>query len=267
MLNSLSALLKHLNNLWGQRELLGVWTAREVRIRYKQSVLGVLWALLQPLAFTFMFTVVFSYVVQVPTDGIPYPIFSFTALLPWTLLTASISFGVPSLVGNMNLVTKIYFPREILPLAAMFAALVDFLVASLIYVAMLLWYRLPLYPTALLLPLLLVVQTALALGLVLLGAAALVFYRDIRFVVPLTLQLWLYASPVIYPASLVPAQWQWLYALNPMVGLLEGYRAILLHGVWPSPATLAPAVVISTVLLVAGYAWFKRVEPSFADMI
>jgi lipopolysaccharide transport system permease protein len=126
-------MLKQLNTLWGQRELLGVWTVREVRVRYKQSLLGVLWALLQPLAFTFMFTVVFSYVVKVPTDGIPYPIFSFTALLPWTLLTASISFGVPSLVGNMNLVTKIYFPREILPLAAMFAALVDFLVASLIY--------------------------------------------------------------------------------------------------------------------------------------
>jgi lipopolysaccharide transport system permease protein len=260
-------MLKQLNTLWGQRELLGVWTVREVRVRYKQSLLGVLWALLQPLAFTFMFTVVFSYVVKVPTDGIPYPIFSFTALLPWTLLTASISFGVPSLVGNMNLVTKIYFPREILPLAAMFAALVDFLVASLIYAGMLLWYRLPLYPTALLLPLLLVVQTALALGLVLLGAAALVFYRDIRFVVPLTLQLWLYASPVIYPASLVPAQWQWLYALNPMVGLLEGYRAILLHGVWPAPAALTPAVVISAVLLVVGYGWFKRVEPLFADMI
>ncbi len=257
----------NLKLLWAQRELLWVWTAREVRVRYKQSLLGIVWAILQPLAFTLMFTVVFSFVVKVPTDGIPYPIFSFTALLPWTLLTASISFGVSSLVSNMNLVTKIYFPREILPLAAMAAAIVDFLVASLIYVGMLIWYRLPIYPTALLLPLLLAVQTALTLGIVLFGAAALVFYRDIRFMVPLTLQLWLYASPVIYPASLIPAQWQWLYGLNPMVGLLEGYRAILLHGAWPPLAAMTSAVVISTTLLITGYWWFKRVESSFADLI
>lgn len=253
--------------LWMHRELLWVWAAREVRVRYKQSFLGVGWAILQPLAFTLMFTVVFSYVVKVPTDGIPYPIFSYTAMLPWTLLAASISFGVPSLVGNMNLVTKIYFPREVLPLAVIAAAIIDFLIASLIFVGMLFWYQMPLSPTALLLPLLLAIQLALILGVVLFGAAALVFYRDIRFMVPLTLQLWLYASPVIYPASLIPEQWQWLYQLNPMVGLLEGYRAILLHGQWPAASSLLPATVISLGLLLTGYWWFKRVEPSFADLI
>lgn len=263
----MTIMLANAKNLWRHRELFWVWTAREVRVRYKQSLLGVGWAILQPLAFTLMFTLVFSYVIQVPTDDIPYPIFSYTAMLPWTMFAASISFGVSSLVGNMNLVTKIYFPREVLPLAAIAAAFVDFLVASLIYVAMLVWYRMPIYPTALLLPLLVAVQLALTLGVVLLGSAALVFYRDVRFLVPLGLQLWLYASPVIYPVTLVPAQWLWLYRLNPMVGILEGYRAILLHGQWPSADLLLPAVLISLALLLAGYAWFKRVEPSFADLI
>jgi lipopolysaccharide transport system permease protein len=260
-------MLTNIRNLWKHRELLWVWTAREVRVRYKQSLLGVGWAILQPLAFTLMFTLVFSFVVQVPTDGIPYPIFSFTAMLPWTMFATAINFGVSSLVGNMNLVTKIYFPREVLPLAAIAAAFVDFLVASLIYIVMLLWYRMPIYPTALLLPVLVAVQLALTIGVVLLGAAGLVFYRDIRFLVPLGLQLWLYASPVIYPASMIPAQWQWLYQLNPMVGILEGYRAILLHGQWPPTSSLATATVISVAVLLAGYAWFKRAEPAFADLI
>lgn len=260
-------MIRHLQMLWLHRELLWVWTAREVRVRYKQSLLGVGWAILQPLAFTLMFTAVFSVVVKVPTGGVPYPIFSFTAMLPWTLLATSVNFGVSSLVSNMNLVTKIYFPREILPMAATGAAIVDFLVAGVLYVAMLLWYRMPIYPTALLLPLLLALQLALIVGVVLYGAAGLVFYRDIRFLVPLGLQLWLYASPVIYPASLIPERWQWLYRLNPMVGLLESYRAVLLLGQLPPASLLAPASVISLALLVSGYLWFKRVEPAFADLI
>jgi len=260
-------MIRHLQMLWLHRELLWVWTAREVRVRYKQSLLGVGWAILQPLAFTLMFTAVFSVVVKVPTGGIPYPIFSFTAMLPWTLLATSVNFGVSSLVNNMNLVTKIYFPREILPMAAIGAAIVDFLVAGVLYVAMLLWYRMPIYPTALLLPLLLALQLALIVGVVLYGAAGLVFYRDIRFLVPLGLQLWLYASPVIYPASLIPERWQWLYRLNPMVGLLESYRAVLLLGQLPPASLLAPAMIISLALLVSGYLWFKRVEPAFADLI
>lgn len=258
---------RNLKLLWRHRELLWVWTAREVRVRYKQSLLGIGWAILQPLIFTLMFTAVFSLVVRVPTDGIPYPVFSFTAMLPWTLLATSVNFGVASLVSNMNLVTKIYFPREVLPLAAVAAAGVDFLVASGLYALMLFWYRIPLHPVALLVPLLLIVQMALILGVVLFGAGALVFYRDIRFLVPLGLQLWLYASPVIYPTSLIPERWQWLYRLNPMVGLLESYRAVLLHGQWPSMSLLAPAVVISLTLLLTGYTWFKRVEPAFADLI
>lgn len=260
-------MLNNFKVLWKHRELLWVWAGREVRVRYKQSFLGAGWAVLQPLALTLMFSVVFTFVVRVPTGGVPYPIFSYTAMLPWTFLASSISFGVPSLVSNMNLVTKIYFPREVLPMAAIAAAGVDFLVAGLIFIGMIFWYRIPIYPTALLLPVLLLIQIVLTFGVALIGAAALVFYRDVRFLVPLFLQLWLYASPVIYPVSLVPERWQDLYFLNPMAGLLEAYRAILLFGQWPDWSSLATATLIALLCGILGYAWFKRLEPRFADLI
>lgn len=261
------AVLADIKTLWLHRELLWVWAAREVRVRYKQSLLGAGWAILQPLALTLMFSLVFTLVVPIPTADVPYPIFAYTALLPWTFLASSISFGVPSLVNNMNLVTKIYFPREVLPLATIAAAGVDFLVGGLVLVGMMLWYRVPLYPTALLLPVLLLIQMILTFGVTLIGATALVFYRDVRFLVPLFLQLWLYASPVIYPVSLIPARWRGLYFLNPMAGLLEGYRAVLLYGHWPDRQALATAAVVALALAVVGYSWFKRLEPRFADLI
>lgn len=260
-------MLNNVKMLWRHRELLWVWAGREVRVRYKQSLLGAGWAILQPLALTIMFSLVFTFVVRVPTDGAPYPIFSYTAMLPWTFLASSISFGVPSLANNMNLVTKIYFPREVLPLAAMAAAGVDFLVASLIFIGMMLWYRVPVHPTVIVLPLLLLIQMVLTLGVVLIGAAALVFYRDVRFLVPLFLQLWLYASPVIYPVSLVPTRWQSLYLLNPMAGLLEAYRAVLLYGRWPDGQSLTSAALIAFFCGAVGYNWFKRLESRFADLI
>lgn len=260
-------MIDNLQTLWEHRDLLWMWSVRETSVRYKQSLLGISWAVLQPLAFTLMFTLVFSLVIEVPTAGIPYPVFSFTAMLPWTLLATSVSFGVSSLVNNMNLVTKIYFPREILPLAAVAAAGVDFLVAAMLFALMLIWYRIPMTLAVVWLPLLILIQLALIVGVVLIGAGVLVFFRDVRFLVPLGLQLWLYASPVIYPSSLIPAQWQWLYCLNPMVGLLESYRAVLLYGQLPSPLLLTPSVVIAVLLLFGGYSWFKRIEPAFADLI
>jgi homopolymeric O-antigen transport system permease protein len=258
---------KQIKELYHNRELLWMWTLREVRVRYKQSVLGTMWALLQPLALAAMFTLVFSYVVRVPTDGIPYPVFSYTALLPWSFLSTSISFGVPSLVNNMNLVTKVYFPREVLPLAAIAAAGVDFLVGSMAFIGMLLLYRMPVHPAIVLLPLLLLIQIVLTFGLVLAGSAAIVFFRDVRFVMPLALQLWLYASPVIYPSSLVPSRFLGLYYLNPMVGLLEGYRDILLYARWPEPGPLLLAALVAVVICLGSYWVFKRLEPRFADLI
>ena len=248
------------------RELLGIWIGREIKIRYKQSFLGAAWAILQPLALMLVFTLVFSRFVQVPTNGIPYPVFSYTAVLPRTFFATAITFGVPSLISNMNLVTKTYFPREILPLGAIGASFVDFMVASSIFVVMLYIYGVQLTSFVLWVPALLLIQILLTIGIILLASAAIVFYRDVRFIVPVALQLWLYASPVIYPASVVPEYLQTLYSLNPMVGIIEGYRATLLYG-QPPPSSIIYSAAISVFLVVLGYFVFKRLEPSFADVI
>lgn len=248
------------------RELLGIWIGREIKIRYKQSFLGAAWAILQPLALMLVFTLVFSRFVQVPTNGIPYPVFSYTAVLPWTFFATAITFGVPSLISNMNLVTKTYFPREILPLGAIGASFVDFMVASSIFVVMLYIYGVQLTSFVLWVPALLLIQILLTIGIILLASAVIVFYRDVRFIVPVALQLWLYASPVIYPASVVPEYLQTLYSLNPMVGIIEGYRATLLYG-QPPPSSIIYSAAISVFLVVLGYFVFKRLEPSFADVI
>ncbi len=260
-------MISHLRQLFAARELLFVWAGREVKVRYKQSLLGVLWAVLQPVALTIMFTVVFSYIVRVPTDGVPYPVFSYAALVPWTFLSTAINFGVPSLVNNMNLITKIYFPREILPLAAIVAAGIDFVISAILFIGLMVFYRLPMHPAMVLLPVLILIQVALAFGVTLLGAATLVFFRDVRFIVPLFLQMWLYASPVIYPVSMIPPSWQAIYRLNPMVGILEAYRDILLYQRWPDATALLVAASIALVVLTLSYALFKRLEPRFADMI
>lgn len=260
MLNDVAVLYRH-------RELLIVWTMREIRIRYKQSALGAAWAVLQPLSLMVVFSVIFTYFVKVPTSNVPYPVFSYSALLPWTFFVASIGLAVSCLTQNMNLVTKIYFPREVLPLAVVAAALADFLVGALVFVAMLLVYHVPLGPTLVLVPVLLVIQVLLTLGIALFASAVNVFFRDVRFVVPLALQLWMYATPIIYPASVVPQRFRTIYMLNPMAGLIESYRAVSLYGRLPRFGDLAPAVVVSVVALVLGYLYFKRVEWQFADVI
>jgi lipopolysaccharide transport system permease protein len=263
----LQQLINDLRMLRQQHELLLTWTLREVKVRYKQSLLGAAWALLQPLALMLVFSVVFSVLVRVPSDGVPYPIFSYTAVLAWTFLASSVSFAVPSLVSNFNLVTKIYFPREILPIASVGAALVDFLVASIILLPALVWFRIPLTPMLAWVPVLIVLQVVLTLGVVLPASAVNVFYRDVRFVVPLVTQVWLYATPVIYPTSLVPESLRFLYMLNPMVGIIDSYRRVVLLGQAPDLAYLSTSATISFGLAIAGYRLFKRSESAFADLI
>jgi lipopolysaccharide transport system permease protein len=260
-------MIENLTALYRHRELLWAWTLRDIRVRYKQSLLGVAWAVLQPLSVMAMFSLVFAYIVPIPTDGIPYPIFSYTALLPWTFFATAVSFAVPSLVNNMTLVTKVYLPREIFPLAAVSGSFVDFLVASLVFVGLMLVYRLPFSATLLAVPVLLLIQVLLTLGVVLIASAVNVFYRDVRFLVPLGMQLWMYATPIIYPVSLVPEWLRPVYMLNPMAGLIEAYRAVALRGTWPDWGTLAPAAGIALVLFALGYVYFKRVEWQFADII
>jgi len=260
-------MVSHWKELIRYRELLLVWVWRNIKVRYKQSLLGVAWAIIQPLSATILFAIVFSRFVRVPTQGIPYPIFYYSALLPWTFFASSITTGVPSLVVNMHLVTKIYFPREILPIAYVLASFVDFLVASVIFVGMMLFYRVPLAASMVLVPVLLLVQIILTLGVVLLASALNVFYRDINFIVPLGMQIWMYLTPIIYPLELVPERFQGLYMLNPMAGLIESYRRIVLTGQWPEPAHVASAVMVSLVIFLLAYWYFKRAEVVFADII
>lgn len=259
--------MTHLITLNQYRDLLWLWIAREVRVRYKQSLLGVAWAILQPLALTVVFTLVFEFLVQVDTGGVPYPIFVYSALVPWTFFTTSLSFGIPSLINNMNLVTKIFFPREILPLASIGAAFVDFVAASAVFVGMMVFFQVwPGLQVIWVIPLL-AIQMILTIGVTLLGSAIIVFFRDMRFVIPLLTQVWMYATPIIYPADLVPGHLQALYFLNPMAGIVDGYRRVLVMGQPPRTDALLSATLISTILLITSYFLFKRFEPLFADLI
>jgi lipopolysaccharide transport system permease protein len=260
-------MLANVRELFRYRELLWSWVVRDIKVRYKQSLLGIAWAILQPLSATLLFAVVFSYFVTVNTEGIPYPIFYYSAMLPWTFLSNSISFGTSALVSNMNLVTKIYFPREILPIAAVAASFADFLVASTVFIGMMVLYQVPMSWYILFVPLIAAMQILLTLGLVLVASALMVFYRDIRFVVPLGLQLWLYATPIIYPVSQVPRRWRGLYMLNPMAGLIDSYRRVILSAQLPEISHLLYATGVSLFLFLAAYWYFKRAEAVFADII
>jgi lipopolysaccharide transport system permease protein len=240
--------------LFQARELLFRWTRREFGVRYSQSLLGAAWSILQPLALMLIFSLVFSFFMQVPTNGIPYPVFAYSTLLPWTLFANALSYAIPSLVNNFNLVSRIYFPREILPLAALLVSFIDFLIAGVVFVGLLIFYQIPFSATMLLLPLVILVQMIFTFALILFGAALNVFYRDIRFLIPLALQIWMYLCPVIYPAELVPERFRALYFFNPMATLMESYRRIMFFNQPPDWAYFLLTLALSLLLLVAGYA-------------
>jgi lipopolysaccharide transport system permease protein len=257
----------HLRCLTQYRELVYNLAARDLKIRYKQSVLGAAWAILQPFALMVVFSVIFSLFAKVKTPGIPYPVFSYVALVPWTFFTNTLSCGVGSLVNNSNLVAKIYFPREIFPLASLLACFVDFLVAATIVAAMLLYYHIGLTPQLLWLPLIVLLQMAFMMGLLLTLSAANVFFRDIRLLLPFLLQLWMYVTPVIYPLTVMPARYRLLFSLNPMTGIIDAYRRVIAQGVAPDSWLLLVPMVSSLLLLALGYRVFKGVEMQFADVI
>ncbi len=260
-------MITNLQELYRFRTMLAAWVLRDIRIRYKQSFLGAAWAILQPLSLMIVFTVVFSFMARLPTDGVPYPLFSYAALLPWTFFSNSVTFGVASLISNLSLVTKSYFPREILPLGSIGASFLDYLVASSIFFLLMLYYGQPVTLHILWLPVILILQLCLTLGITLVGAALNVFFRDIRFIVPLGMQIWLYASPVIYPITLVPERLRPLYMLNPMAGIIHSYRQIFLYAEPPTWSYLAISAASALLLFVGGYYLFKKLERSFADII
>jgi lipopolysaccharide transport system permease protein len=249
------------------RDLLMTWTARTIRGRYQQSILGWLWALVQPAASVAIFAVVFSFFVPIDTGETPYLIFSYVAMVPWTFFSTAVTDMSNSLVQNMSLVTKIYFPREALPIASMLARLLDFSVASVLFIVLVIIYQTPIKPILLLLfPVVLGVQILFVVGLGLFGAALNVFSRDIDPLLKLGIQLWFYASPIIYPVTLVPEQYRFLYFLNPIAGILESYRDILVYGRLPGDYLVISAVV-SIISFLLGYLYFKKVEFQFADIV
>jgi lipopolysaccharide transport system permease protein len=252
--------------LYAHRELLFAWTMRIIRGRYKQSLLGGLWAIIQPVARAGLFTIIFTVFIPIDTGNTPYAVFSYTALLPWMLFSASIVDMVNSLIGNMSLVSKIYFPREILPVSALLARFLDFGIAFGILLLMMIYYQMPFTIYWLYLPLILLVLLALSLGVGFIGATLNVFYRDVQHLVEFGMQLWLYASPIIYPVTKVPAHLRTIYFLNPMAGVIEAFRSVLLHQQSPD-SSLVTAAIISAVVLIVGYWFFKRSEFQFADVV
>jgi lipopolysaccharide transport system permease protein len=256
-----------LRELWEYRELLYFLTWRDLKVRYKQTALGAAWAVIQPLFMMLVFSVFFGRLAGVPSDGMPYPVFTFCALLPWQLFAHALTESSNSLVGNQNLITKVYFPRLMVPMSAVLGGIVDFGIAFVILLGMLVFYGLVPGWQILALPafVLLAVMTALAVGLWL--SALNVQYRDVRYTISFLVQFWLFATPVAYPSSLIPAQWRVLYGLNPMVGVVEGFRWSLLgKPESPSALVLVSTIVVVT-LLVGGLYYFRRMEQEFADVV
>ena len=259
-----------LGALWEYRELLGFLVWRDVKVRYKQTALGVAWIVVQPLVSMVIFSVLFGYLLQAPSNGVPYPIFAYAGLLPWTYFAGSLTRASQSLVGSANLITKVYFPRLVIPLSGVVGGLVDFGVASLVLAGLMVWYRVPPTANIVWLPAFLLLAMATALGFGLWLGALNVRYRDVNYLVPFLVQIWMYVTPVIYSVTLIPERYRWLLALNPMTGVVEGFRWALLGGVMdaePPGALFAVSVAITLVVLVSGAVFFRSTERTFADII
>jgi lipopolysaccharide transport system permease protein len=265
----------NLKDLWLYRELIYFLIWRDVKVRYKQTVLGASWAIIQPLMTMVVFTVLFGRVAKVPTDGIPYPIFSYTALLPWGLFTKALSDAGRSLIQNRSMITKVYFPRLVIPISSVVSGIVDFGLAFTIFIGMLIYYNsdlggnyniTPNYAVVTL-PLFILLAMITSLGVGLWLSALNVIYRDVNYMLPFITQIWLFITPVAYPASMIPEKWQLVYALNPMTGVVEGFRWALL-GMEPAPGPMvAVSTVIAVIVLITGLFYFRRMERTFADMV
>lgn len=256
-----------LPTLWEFRELLLFLTWRDIKVRYRQTALGAAWAIIQPLTAMVIFSIVFGQLAQLPSDGIPYPIFTYTALLPWNLFSGALTRATTSVVANANLVSKVFFPRVLIPLSAVLGALVDFGFSFVVLGGMMVWYGIAPTWRLVALPFLILLALGAAFGVGLWLAALNVRYRDVSYIIPFVIQVWLYASPVAYSSTLIPAQWQWLYSLNPMVGVIEGFRWALLGTSWQPGPQVALSAVIVLVALVTGLLYFQRMEETFADVV
>jgi lipopolysaccharide transport system permease protein len=256
-----------LGALWRYRELLYFLVWRDVKVRYKQTVLGASWAILQPFFTMLIFSIFFGKLARMPSDGVPYPLFAYVALVPWTFFANGLTLSSNSLIANQGLLRKVYFPRLVIPVAAVAAGLLDFVIAFAVLLGMLVWYGIAPGWHVVWLPALVVLALVTSLGAGLWFSALSVMYRDVQYVVPFLVQVWLYSTPIVYPASLVPERWRALYAINPMVGVVEGFRwALLGTGAAPGPMIVVSAVA-AVVLTFGGLMFFRRMERTFSDMV
>jgi homopolymeric O-antigen transport system permease protein len=256
-----------LREVWAYRELLYFFVWRDVKIRYKQTAIGVLWVVLQPVLSMLAFTLFFGRLAKLPSEGLPYPVFYFAALVPWTYFSYALQMTTNVVVDNQRLITKVYFPRLILPISAALSGLVDFAIGFVVLAIFTLAYEIRPTIAALWLPALLALAFFTALGVGLWLSALNALYRDVRYVIPFLIQFWMFASPVAYPSSLVPVRWRWLYGLNPMAGVIDGFRwAITGRGQAPSLLLLASAFAVALVVL-GGLTFFNRMETSVADRV
>lgn len=258
----------NLRDLWVYRELVYFLTWRDLKVRYKQSVLGVLWAIIKPFLAMVVFTIFFGNLAKMPSDGLPYPVWSYTGLLPWEFFAAALSVSARSMLTSGNMVSKIYFPRIIVPLSSVFANLVDFLIAFVILIGMMIFYHITPTINMVWLPAFMLLAIVTALGVGLWFSALLVMYRDVNYMLPFITQLWMFISPVVYASSIVPEKWRVLYSLNPMAGVVEGFRWALLGTQQSiSPVMIAISSGIALTLFISGLFFFRRMERVFADMI
>lgn len=257
----------NLRDLWEYRELLYFLIWRDVKVRYKQTALGVTWVVLQPLATTIIFTIIFGNLAKMPSENVPYALFAMAGLIPWNYFAGAFSRGGMSLVGNAHLISKVYFPRLVIPIANVAGGLVDLAIVLMVLLGLMLFYGSVPTAAVITLPLFLLLAIAAALGVSLWLSALNVQYRDVSYLIPFLAQFWLYATPVVYPSSLIPEQWRIIYGLNPMASVVEGFRwALFGTGQAPGPM-LAVSIAIVVLLLVSGAFFFKRMEDTFADVV
>jgi lipopolysaccharide transport system permease protein len=257
----------NLNELWAFRELLYFFIWRDLKVRYKQTVIGIAWAVIQPFSTMVLFTFFFGKLAKLPSEGMPYPIFYYSALLPWIYFASALTQATNTMVEHQHIITKVYFPRLILPLSAVLSGLVDLAIACVVLVGLMLVYGIVPRITMLLLPLFVgfAVVTAFGVGLWLSALNAL--YRDVRYAVPFLVQFWMFASPVVYPSSLVPERWQWLYGLNPVAGVIEGFRWALMGQGSPPNVLLLASIAAVLLVLLTGVVYFQRMESTIADVV
>lgn len=257
----------NLAEVWSRRELLYFLTWREVKVRYKQTLLGAAWALLQPLFTMIIFSLFFGRLAKIPSDGIPYPVFAFTALVPWIFFSNGLTQSANSLINNSQLITKIYFPRLLVPTAAVLGGAIDFLLAFALLLLMILWYGVGIHAGIVWIPLFVLLAFVSSLGAGLWLSALNVEYRDVRHTVPFLVQMWMFATPIAYPSSLLHEPWRTVYALNPMVGVVEGFRWAILGSKTRPDGLLLVSSAIAIAVLITGALFFRRTERRFADLI